>query len=242
MKLTTLNLQGFHDWEARQPAIEDYLSSVQPDIVLFQEVVYLPQIDSHNQVQLLNQQLKYPYEHSVVTRLQKGVEYDVYREGLAVLSRHPITKSESLVLTQAAGDEHQRIIQLVDVAIGGTALKIANVHFSLSEPGTNYAAAHIQETFELLEKRGEPRMIAGDFNMSEMEDVVESWRGNYTALTDVAPYISQYNAIGEAGVLHDRWPDQVWVPTTHQFDGAAEVSTVALSDHCAVTATIVTQR
>ena len=87
MKLTTLNLQGFNDWLHREPEIIDYLKATDPDVILFQEVVFLPAISAFNQVQLLNKKLNYPFEHSAVTRLQPSHEYETFREGLAVLSK-----------------------------------------------------------------------------------------------------------------------------------------------------------
>ena len=101
MKLTTLNLQGFIDWEQRQPAIEAYLQSVQPDVIFFQEVVYLPNISPYNQAQILNVEMKYTFENSAVTRLQPSKAYGTYREGLATLSKYPIVKTDTLILKKA---------------------------------------------------------------------------------------------------------------------------------------------
>ena len=73
LTLTSFNLQGFEEWERRKPLIVEYLSQVNPDVVFFQEAVFLPEISPHNQAQLLNQELGYPYELSTASRMQKGL-------------------------------------------------------------------------------------------------------------------------------------------------------------------------
>jgi len=103
IKLTTLNLQGFTEWETRQPEIVAYLKESDPDVILFQEVLFIPDISPFNQVQLLNQTLQYAYEQSAVTRLQPSPHYRTYREGLAVLSKYPIVKTDTIILRQTPG-------------------------------------------------------------------------------------------------------------------------------------------
>lgn len=238
MKLTTLNLQGFTDWETRKPKILAYLQNIQPDIILFQEVVFLPQISPHNQVHLLNQTLGYSTEITEITRLQASPTYSPYREGLGLLSKYPITKLDTITLKQAEGDPHQRIIQLIDLVVDNTSVEIAHVHFSISDPPPDFASAHIQETFELLEARDDRRIIAGDFNMSDLSAVAAPWKDNYIASPDISPYISQYNAKSTDNKLVDRCADQIWIPKSYHFTGEIEVSPRDLSDHCAVTAQI----
>lgn len=224
MKLTTLNLQGFTDWEQRKPEIVAYLKTTNPDIILFQEVVFLPDISPLNQVQILNQELGYPYEHSVITRLQPSPYYDVYREGLSMLSKHPVTKSNSIVLKQAEGDEHNRILQLADILIDEQIVKIANVHFSLTDE-TDFATAHLLETLDIMNGYGEKRIIAGDFNIDHLEDLSHVWGDAYEASTKI-PYISFPSQ-------HKR-NDYVLVPKPYSLKGLS-VSSDKLSDHVAVT-------
>lgn len=227
MKLTTLNLQGFTNWERRQSKIIDYLRDTKPDIILFQEVVFLPEISPYNQVQLLNQELQYPYEHSSVTRLQVGVDYATFREGLSTLSNFPIVSSDTIILKKAPGDEHNRIIQLVDILRNNQVIKIANVHFSLSDT-TDYATAHLVETLEILSARKEVRIIAGDFNLENLEKTSALWRDTYTASSHI-PYISQ-PSLGKC-------IDYVLIPKAYSFE-SIEVSSDELSDHRAVTVTV----
>ena len=224
MKLTTLNLQGFHDWQNRKPEILKYLKETDPDIILFQEVVFIPEISYYNQVQLLNTELEYPYEHSSITRLQVGLEYPVYREGLAMLSKYPVTKSDTIILKQEKGDEHNRIVQLIDIRVGERIVKFANIHFSITD-FTDFATAHLVETVEIIKDRKEQRIIAGDFNIDFLEDFSTIWGDDYVASTKI-PYIS-YPSMNKRN-------DYVLLPKPDDFTSLS-LSNDALSDHRALT-------
>lgn len=234
----TLNLQGFKDWEARLPRIVSYIQQTDPDIVLLQEVVFLPEVSAFSQAELLARQLDYSYAHSTITRLQKGLEYEVYREGSAVLSRYPLARTEAIVLKQAPGDEHQRIVQLADAMVGDSVVKLANVHFSLSQPLPDFASAHVRELFEILELRGEQRIVAGDFNTDHPEIPAARWQQDYQKSTDMGPYISCPNAVGIDNKIVDMCTDHIWLPARYQFDGGIELSPDGLSDHRAVSVMI----
>jgi len=227
MKLTTLNLQGFTDWQQRKPEIVEYLKITDPDVILFQEVVFIPDISPLNQVQILNEELNYPYEHSAVTRLQPSHEYTTFREGLAMLSKYPVTKTDTVVLKQEVGDEHNRILQLADLRIGDHAVLLANVHFSLTDT-TDFATAHLKETLEIIKNKEEERIIAGDFNIDHLEQLSDIWDEQYEASTKI-PYVS-YPAMNKRN-------DYILVPKPLVF---AELSTSGdeLSDHRAVTVEI----
>lgn len=224
MRVTTLNLQGFDDWEKRKPHILSFLKSTNPDVILFQEAVFLPKISSHNQVQILNQTLGYSYEHSSITRLQVGLKYKTYREGLAFLSKFPVTKTDTIILKKDPLDEHNRIIQLIDILVNGQIIKLANVHFSLTDT-TDFATAHLAETLAILKSRGEERIIAGDFNINNLDDLAELWQDHYTAST-TSNYVSYPSK--------DKRLDYALIPKSYSLDSIL-VSGDDLSDHRAVT-------
>ena len=227
MKITTLNIQEFTNWEARQPAIIDYLRTEAPDVIVFQEVVFLPNISAYNQVQLINQELGYEYEQSVVTRLQASMVHETYREGLAAISRYPIIKSDTIILKQAVGDEHNRIVQMLDLEVEGRIVKIANVHFSITDV-TDFASAHLQETLDILKMRAEERIIVGDFNLSDLEILSHMWSDTYRC-SDEQDYISFPG-------LNKRI-DYFLIPKSYAFNSIS-TSGDSLSDHRAVTADI----
>ena len=225
MKITTLNLQGFDHWDTREAAIITHLTQELPDVVLFQEAVYLPDISPYNQVQLLNGSLHFPYQQSVISRLQVGVDHPVYREGLAALSRHPIVSSDTIVLKQAEGDAHQRIVQLLDIYVDEQVVPIANVHFSITDD-FDFATPHLEELLDILASRGEQRIIMGDFNLNNLDASAELWQADYAAST-AFDYIS-YPSM-------DKRNDYALVPKSYSLD-AVSVSGDDLSDHRALTA------
>ena len=179
MKLTSLNLNGHNHWAKREPGILEYLKSEDPDIIFFQEVVYLPEVSPYTQTTLLNKHLKYPFEQSVISRLQVGIHHPVYREGLSVLSKFPITKSETLVLKQDPNDHLQRIVQLFDIVQHGYTVKFANIHFAQNP---EHAYDNLAELLEILKSRKEKRIIVGDFNMPDLKHT-PLWQHDYRAST-----------------------------------------------------------
>lgn len=227
LTLTSLNLQGFEDWEAREPKIKAYLESVDPDVVLFQEAVFLPSVSPHNQAQLLNQDLGYPFEVSTISRLQVGLEYPTYREGLALLSKYPISSSDTLILKRADGDELNRILQMIDIVIDGRIVRLGNVHFSITDV-IDFATPHLEETLAILKSRNEKRILIGDFNLSYLEESENLWGTDYKATTEV-PYIT-YPTWRDG----PKRTDYALIPNEYSFN-AITVSEDGLSDHRALT-------
>ena len=224
MKLMTLNIQGFDDWDARKDAIVGYIQNQEPEVIFFQEVVYLPEISPFTPVELLNETLSYPYQLNVISRLQVGVHYPVYREGMSILSRHPIVKSDVIALKKEARDEHTRILQMADLLVDGQIIKIANIHLSITDY-FDLATPQLQEVLEMLRSRNEARIIMGDFNMAFLEQTAHLWQDDYIASTEV-PYMTY--------PLMKKRVDYALVPKTYHFD-SIKVSGDSLSDHRAVT-------
>jgi endonuclease/exonuclease/phosphatase family metal-dependent hydrolase len=185
----SLNVQAFTDWDERKTNIVNYFQQTSPDVIFFQEVTFLPQINLRNQVDLLNQTLRYPYENSAVTRLQKSPHFENYREGIGVISKWPILKSETVILKQQETDEHQRIVQLIDILHDETVVKFANVHFSISDNDENLPREHLVELLQILESRGETRIIGGDFNMNDIDLHADLWQDTYISSSKM-PYIT----------------------------------------------------
>jgi endonuclease/exonuclease/phosphatase family metal-dependent hydrolase len=191
MKITfgSLNVQAFTDWEERKTNIIEYVRQTDPDVVLFQEVTFLPQIASENQVTILNKTLGYTYENTAVTRLQASPHFENYREGLGLISKWPILRSDTFILKQKALDEHQRIVQLIDILHGDTVVKFANVHFSISDNDESFPREHLEELLQVLASRGETRIIGGDFNMNSIDLHSDLWQDDYVS-SSITPYIS----------------------------------------------------
>jgi endonuclease/exonuclease/phosphatase family metal-dependent hydrolase len=229
LTLSTLNLQGFFYWKDREAHIIKFFEDVQPDIIFLQEVTYIPEISPSTQTSLLNETLRYPFENSSIARLQESPYYKNYREGLSMLSKYPITKAETLVLKKDPEDEHIRLAQLVDVLLpGGHILKLANVHFSITDNTEKFARGQLEELMEIMAARGESRIIAGDFNMRQLETHADLWKEEYSASSYV-PYITYPS--------ENKRMDYFLVPKQYGLD-MIKTSPDGLSDHRALTARV----
>lgn len=227
LTITSLNLQGFENWEQRSPRILDYLKRTDADVVVFQEAVFLPTVSPHNQAQLLNQELAYPYQVSTISRRQSSHDHDVYREGLAFISKHHVRSSDTIILKKTEGDEHDRILQLFDIWIGDQIIRIGHIHFSITDT-VDYATPHLEETLSILKARNEKRILIGDFNLTHLEETSALWEDGYIASTDV-PYIT-YPTMNKR-------TDYALIPKEFSFTSIS-VSEDGLSDHRALTVEI----
>ncbi len=230
MKITfgSLNVQSFTDWDDRKSNIINYLTRTSPDVVLFQEVTFLPQINARNQVSILNDTLGYTYENIAITRLQDSPTFENYREGLGVLSRWPIVKSETIVLKQQAHDEHQRIVQLIDLQVGTKVVKFAHIHFSISDNDENLPREHMRELLDIFAAREETRIIGGDFNMNDIDIHADLWQDQYISSSST-PY-ETYPAMHKRVDYFLLPKDCAFLSITTSPDG--------LSDHRALTITL----
>lgn len=227
--VSSLNAQGFFDWNDRKLAIVDYYTDLNPDIIFLQEVTYLPEESPYTQASLLRKSLPlYGYESSSISRLQDSPHYPQYREGLGVISKFPISYSETLVLKRDPADEHLRLIQLVDVVIDSQVVKFANIHFSITDKTEKFAREQLQEVCEILAARGETRIMCGDFNMKDITLHSDLWQDDYTA--SIQEKIVTYPA-------ESKQVDYFLVPKDCQLTSVVG-SPDGLSDHRALTAII----
>jgi len=223
MKIISLNLRGFFDWEARLPHIVDYLARERPEVLLLQEVVYLPDLSPWAQVDLLNRAAGFPHRHSSISRLQGSKQFGPYREGLAVLSRLPVVGSETIILLHEPDDPHNRLVQFFDVVDDtGKTWLFANVHLSVRD---DYALHHLEEVLAILAARGEKRIIGGDFNMNHLERHRHLWQSGYVLTTEIEHYVS-FAGSHQAN-------DYFLVPKEYAM-ASIELSEDGLSDHRAL--------
>lgn len=225
IKLTSLNLQGFVDWSDRKPKILEYLRSENPDIILFQEVVFNPALSPYNQVEELNQALGYSYEHHAVVRLHNSVTATNHREGLSVISKFPIMYGQTVILLQDPDDEHTRIFQRIDFKVSSRLIPVVNIHFSNR---TTFATAQLGELLDYLEAREETPILAGDFNLIDGIPRLDQLQG-YSDSLSYSKYVS-YPGLPKP-------LDYILIPSSYEF-GSGSVSPDGLSDHRALTGII----
>lgn len=188
MKLISLNLAGFRDWQSRQQSIIDFIAREDPDVLLLQEVKYDPKWSAYSQSMLLNKLLPIPlpFTQTTVSKFYQPSSGAAFREGLAVLSKLPIASSESLVLTKQADDKHPRIVQNINLQLESTQVLVSNVHFS----NNKYSLDQLSELLKIFEARDERRIIVGDFNISNLRANQAVYSQDYLASIDFKAYQS----------------------------------------------------
>ena len=189
-KFVTLNLHRFEDWSARLPAIVALLKKLDPDVVFLQEVQADISFDAGNQIDILNEQLGYPYARFSeacikTTRKGKPLPHPV-SHGLGVLSKFPFD-TEIIKLQLATGDTETRIIMLNEFDVRGEKVVAANVHFANSDA---WAEAHFRETLRILAEKNISSIIAGDFNIKHIADFKDLYADKYVSSADSFKYVS----------------------------------------------------
>lgn len=222
MKVTSLNLAGYKNWTEREANIVSYLETTDSDVVFLQEVKFNIEYSAYTQSRYLNSLLSRPYPHSQasVSRIFESGGSES-REGLAVLSKYPISDSEIIVLKKRADDKHTRIIQKVSVLVDGQTINFTNVHFS----NNDYSDEQLEETLKITKSRNETSVILGDFNIFDIKTVSDLYSDDYRVSTDFYQYVSFPS---ENVTL-----DYVLVPRDYRFESLDIGEN--LSDHNALT-------
>ena len=253
MKIITLNIAGRtnfgRDFDERMASIAEFLDREQADIVCMQEMTF---DDLGSLADKINAMMKNPYPN-VSAEMSEKWTFDRFTEsakkrwaaglfehaddyltdGLAVLSKSKIIKTEVIRLTAAPTDNNGRpdnrvrIAQNVDFEDG---LKISNVHFATNNNG------HLQ-LYELVGKIDGDRLIVGDFNIphqhvtvhgnveiSGMQDFKNIWCDKYNDSTEFSDYVSFPD--------DNTAFDHLLLPKNYRFISIRTID--GLSDHSAV--------
>ncbi len=186
--IASLNLWGYNKWEERFPRIIETIKEASPDIIFFQEVQRNPLFSDLNQLEIINEQLAYPYSffgEACIKKTHKGniLPYPV-NHGLGILSKFPCT-SEIIKLTQGVKEPRIILKNTLDTIFG--TFTATNVHF---ENNDEWSEKHLVETLEMLKSVNPASIIVGDFNIKHLEKYSRYYSEKYTASCDVVKYIS----------------------------------------------------
>lgn len=191
IKLLTLNLWRYYDFEDRIKNIISEINKLQPDIIFFQEVHIDETISPFSQVELIKEKLglyKYSIHSTIYPKTsQRGVNLDQFvQHGMAILSKHPITNSFEYYLKQSEDEKEARSNLCFDIMVDNQVVKLANIHFGNKE---NWAKKQLEQFIKYLESRKETRIMAGDFNMYGMSNY-KSFYSDYLLSTEFKEYVS----------------------------------------------------
>ena len=241
VKILSLNLCNYHNFGGRKIKIIDFIKKNNPDVVAMQEVRDDLKFNKEgdNQAKQLNEHLKYPYMSFVktmdVNKVNKTPKLPKRVEGLAILSKLPILKSEKKILKKHPKDKFTRAIMHVKV-MSKKPIDILNVHFS---PGIKFAKLHFIETLK-FSKKIKP-IIIGDFNIPD-KGIVRKLSSDYNISIDVKDYLSYCpRASVKKDKVHNTKPctlDYILIPKKSKFKSFDSIDK-NLSDHSALIAEII---
>lgn len=231
LKILTLNLWNYVDFDTRRSKIVNFIKQHNPDLIAFQEVRDAIEFNKKgdNQAKQLNRELKYPYcEFYPITDKQKErpEKYKTYCiEGTAVLSKFPILKVEKIKLKKQKGDVYtcgNLHVQIKAEKI----IDVIAVHFSNTDL---YSLLHLLETLEYVKEKKIKPIIVGDFNISHPD-----WLHNLTKI-EYHSSMQYKNYISYPAAKYTL--DYILIPKKFKFKSLA-CRGENLSDHKALVAEI----
>ncbi len=138
----TLNLWGTNGpVHERLDVLTHYLDATHPDVVALQEVRFL---DGRSQSELIADACGYPSRH-----YDRSWGSGDDEEGLAVLSRHPLTPLPSIPLPGRDRDV-PRQLQRVELQIDGRTLLLANTHLAFRRRHGRLRLQQVRRILEVL--------------------------------------------------------------------------------------------
>ena len=169
LKLVTLNILNDRSrWPQRRSILAAQLAELQPDVIALQEVT-LPD----NNAQWLADQLGgYALHFSPKT----GGKGD--KEGIAILSRHPIERAATLDL-----QTQSRVAQLVEINYNAHSLVVANAHLFWWPGESNERNQQVCLMLDWLKAYAPDRavVVCGDFNGTPESTAIRLMRQRFTS-------------------------------------------------------------
>ncbi len=193
IKLMTLNLWGYEQWDTRKKAVLSLIKRQSPDVIALQEVQFDVVRSPISQATYLAREGCFPYviytpsfrkdRHPRRRALTEG-----YSHGLALLSKHPIVSSELYLLSQGINFDEPCSTLFATINVNGQRIDICNVHFGNTD---QESSEHLNELVKLCVKRKIQPVILGDFNIFKLVDHSNNTLlGSYALSSDELEYIS----------------------------------------------------
>ena len=216
LRLMTLNLWGYEQWDNRKDAVLSLINRQSPDVIALQEVQLDMKKSPVSQASLLAEKELYLY--TVYVSSFRTERYPRrrslsggYSHGLALLSKYPITSSEQHLLSQGA-DFDEPCSALF------TSIKVQE------------SSKHLEELTEICIAKGSQPIILGDFNIFELGKHVDNeLLQDYSLSSDELSYISIPKNNGTL--------DYIIIPKRYSFSSVTCPEDV-VSDHRAVCADV----
>jgi len=194
LKVMTLNLWRYYEWDSRVDAIVALIDEEAPDIIAFQEVLTNHAFSDYPATDFIADKCGYKYRVFSPTlartdsKDRQGNRTQNASEGQAFISKFPIVSSESYFLRQYPEYLEDKAVLFCTVDADDGRVELCNVHFANSD----VAYAHLDQLLELIRIRQTQPIILGDFNIYKLADRKETSQllRKYTLSSEVTEYIS----------------------------------------------------
>jgi endonuclease/exonuclease/phosphatase family metal-dependent hydrolase len=193
LKLMTLNLWCYFDWENRKNNITSVIKKLNPDIIALQEVQTNHSFSAWPQSNIIADSCGFKYRVFAPTYRRDGQidkNGDMTQEtsyGLALISKYPVISSETYFLRQHPDHDEACSVLFVTLAVDSKEIVLCNVHFGNSDL---FSDLHLNELMDLCEERKICPILLGDFNHFNLSVYKTTRLKDYSITTDVAEYIS----------------------------------------------------
>jgi endonuclease/exonuclease/phosphatase family metal-dependent hydrolase len=224
-KVITLNIWNYNRFDERKQRIIDFLREEDADVVALQEIRDDARfnVEGEHQAKQLNDALNYPFivfeSMMDLNEIDKTPLLPRRVEGLALLSKHPVTSHSMIPLASHPDDKFQRKILHCRADINGHHTDFVVVHFS---PHELFSELHLVETLRLVEHNNWRAVILGDFNIHDHGVLLRQIDGKLISSFSHTPYVS---------LPSRQWTlDYVLIPPEYRFE-SVRASKEGLSDH-----------
>ena len=170
MKIITLNTWGtYGPYQKRWDFFLKELETIDPDLLCLQEVVEPTLPEKIKKI--------FPLLYSI----------ESYEAGLAILSRFPILLEEILKYKSVSLTEREdRRAIIARLKTGNNEMILANTHLSWKSEDEPTRLAQVKELIGVIKKRGQPALLAGDFNdVPQSSPIQEVKRAGYFDLLEL---------------------------------------------------------
>jgi endonuclease/exonuclease/phosphatase family metal-dependent hydrolase len=231
LKIMTLNLWCYFDWNNRKDNIISLVNELAPDFKAFQEAQTNHSFSEFPQSDFIADNCGFKYRVFAPTYKRDGqIDKDggMTQEtsfGLAFISKFPVISSETYFLRQHPDHDEACSVLFCKIDVDGTPVDVCNVHFGNSDL---FADLHLNELMDLCEERKIKPIILGDFNIFNLSAYKSNRLKDYMISTDVAEYTSMPK---DKGTL-----DYIAVPSAYTLSNV-QCPELYVSDHRALFAT-----
>ena len=229
MKILTLNIWRYFDWEKRKSNLIKFLKKENADIVFLQEVAFDDRLKWDNQVQEINFELNYKSKAFCKLRemtFWNNVPIDwIMYYGQGFLTKYPIIKTQEVLLKPVLKEQGLGFLY-VQVKTPEGKLDLINVHFENTDLGSEQ---HLKETLKWCKNKKIQPIIAGDFNMIKTEILVKHALKDY----EISYLFKPYKSFMPTEFSYNKEPvtlDYILIPKKFKFN-KLQCITNKVSDH-----------